>query len=353
VNRLLPLAFALALALSGPAPAADDEADPDAVPALGRPEGVPFSGASGRFKFEVAVEPAELREEEPLTLYLTVLIDPQVRVRQPPQRLDLAEVDGFRGRFLFAAPGDKDTRELKSDDKLRGWQFVYHLASDPKAVPPPREVPSVPFAYYDPEIRAAQERLRFQVIYSDPVPLTVRPRAVLDVPLSGPAFAFRAAPPAAVLTPDRSGLPSGWAVGAALLAPPLLCLAWLAAWRRLRPDSARLAQARRSRAARDALRALSAARRQPPPRQAELSAAALAAYLAERFGLAAREPTPDEAAAFLARAGCEPALAEAARDFFRACDAGRFGRAAAAGLAERGEALILTAEGRPCSPSPS
>jgi hypothetical protein len=318
------------------------------VPALGRPEGVPFSGASGRFKVEWYVEPPELRGEEPLTLTLLVIADPAVRVRQPPQRLDLAEIDGFRGRFLFAQPAAADTTQREGV-----WKFVYHAAADPKAPEPPREVPSVPFAYYDPEIVTARERLRFQVIYTDPVPLTVRPRQVLDVPLAGPDSAFRAAPAAAVLARDGDASPSWWVVVLALLTPPLLCLAWFAAWRRLRPDSARLAQARRSRVARDALRALAAARRQPPRRQAELAAAALVAYLAERFGLAVREPTPDETAAFLARAGCAAELSEAARDFFRACDAVRFGRAGGGGLAERGEALVLSAEGNLCPPSSS
>jgi hypothetical protein len=331
------------------APASADEAvDLDAIPATGRPEGVPFSGASGRFKVEVAVDPPEWRGEEPLTLTLTVIADDPGRVRLPPQRLDLAQLDGFRGRFLVADPGEH-TREPR---KGKVWQFLYYLRPDPQADPPPHEVPSVPFAYYDPEIPSARPRLRFQVIYTDPVPLASRPvvRPLDVVPLVGPDFAFRTAPAAAVLARDADDGPPVWAVVLALLAPPLLGLAWFVAWRRLYPDAVHLAELRRRRAVRAALRALAVAARQPPVPQAAATAAAVVGFLSERFSVSACEPTPDEIAALLTRAGCAPELSETARDLFRACDAVRFGHAAAGDLIPRAEALILALEERACPP---
>src|SRR5262249_33518962 len=153
--------------------------------------------------------------------------------------------------------------------------------------------------FYDPEV-AFPER-RFQIDYSDPIPLTVRPRRVFKAeppPLpesvyeltTGPGLFARQGPPR---------LPEVWTVVVVLLGAPLLGLGWYKLWQRLYPDAVLLARQRRSRAAQLALAALKRGRRLPATDRATLAATTTTRYLCERLGLPMAEPTPDEAAEHL------------------------------------------------------
>ena len=174
--------------------------------------------------------------------------------------------------------------------------------------------------------------------------------------MPGPPFLFAIADGARSCDiGPRGRRPASWPA-VLLLAPPLLCGAWYLCWRRLYPDAARVARQRRSLAARRALRRLRGARRLPSVQQAARSAAVAADYLRARFDAPAEEPTPDEAAACLGRAGCSSALAEQAAAFFRACDAARFapdGPAVRADLTAEAAAFILAVEAETWPPSRS
>lgn len=333
-----PLAFALCL-LALPAGLRADEADD--IPTVGRPADLPFSEASGDFRVSAHAEPRTVEAQRPLTV--TLRVRAVAPVRRPPRRIDLRELPAFAGRFRFGEVGGE--RRPDADT----WEFVYQIL-------PMRDdvgaVPGIPFAFYNPDIGYPHKG--FQVAYTDPIPLTVRPPEIYGSPLSVPPFASAAGDGPDVWQARPQGSAPGPAVSAAALAaPPLLCLAWFVWWRRAYPDAARLARRRRSLAARRALQALRTADRVSGAARAERVAAATAEYLRVRFDAPAAEPTPDEAAACLARAGCAPDLGRRAAEVFRACDAARFGPdrgGAAADAAEAAARFILAAEEETWSP---
>jgi hypothetical protein len=93
----------------------------------------------------------------------------------------------------------------------------------------------------------------------------------------------------------------------------------------LYPDAAGLAGQRRSRAARRALQALQGANRLPPDEQAARVAAVVADYLRRRCDATAEEMSPSEAANCLEHVGCSSDLTKKGVEFFKDCDAARFG----------------------------
>jgi hypothetical protein len=318
---------------------------PDDIPVVGRPVDLPFSEASGWFEVQVRAEPTELQAETPLTFTLTVrAVRP---VRRPPERLDLRQLPSFADQFYIEDPGEEAARP---DD--RTWEFVYGLKPRRTDV---REIPSLPFVYFNPYLLTASKG--YQVLYTDPIPLHVLPHETVQVPVQGPESAFALVTGLAVLerqtkwTPPRLGT-----IAMLVLAPPLGCIAWYLLWRRLYPDAARLANQRRSRAARRALNALHAARRLDATSHAEKTAAIVAGYLQQRLDLAIAEPTPREVALLFAQHGFSSALTERAAGFFETCDRARFQPVGAekgvspSELHDAAVQLILAVEGeRPAS----
>jgi hypothetical protein len=326
------------------------------IPTVGRPADLPFSGGSGDFRVRAEATPTTLEAQHPLTLTLHVTAIGEVR--QAPHRIDLRALPSFKSRFDF--PEWNAGAERQPDQ--RTWEFVYRLQPKREDV---ATVPGIPFVFYNPEIQ--YPRKGFQVAYTDPISLTVTPHQHYVGPLVIPPFASVAAGPQ-ILEDGRSWLqPGPAAVASVLVAPPLACVAWFLCWRRFYPDAARRAQQRRSAAARRALQDLRGAGRLPAGLRAERVAAVTAEYLRSRFDAPAVEPTPDEAAASLTRAGCSPGLADQAAAFFRDCDATRFAPAApvlphAGGerrergspdLAEAAARFILAVEAETWSPSRS
>jgi hypothetical protein len=312
---LNPARLALLLYLSPFIPsglrAADAEAD---IPTVGRPADLPFSGASGQFRVSASAAPAVVEAQSPLTFVLRVeAISP---VRQPPRRIDLREVPAFAGRFDFLEADNNGERRPNQQT----WEFVYRIQPKRDDV---TEAPGVPFVFFNPEIQ--YPRKGFQVAYTDPIPLTVRPHEVFPVPMDAPDNLFSLATGAGLLAPQHPWTaPGPWVMALLLLAPPSLCAAWYFAWRRVYPDAAGLARRRHSLAARKALQALRGSGRLPPSQQAARIAEVAADYLHGRCDAAAVEISPDEAADCLTRVGCSPALAERAAAFFSDCDAARF-----------------------------
>jgi hypothetical protein len=332
----------LLLTLVPAVPAADNEAeppsDPDEPPLVGRPDDLPFSGACGHFRVRAQATPRTVRARETVTFTLTVeAVRP---VKRPPRRLDLSQVEGFAERFFIEGGEGDDERHPDAGT----WEFVYRLRPRDEQV---KAVPGVPFLYFDPELPRLnrQPDVRFQVPWTDPIPLEVRERENFPVPLAGPDVLFRMDPAAALLAQQEPWTPPGVGVLLLLLfGPPLLCGGGYLVWRRLRPDAAREARQRRSRLVRTILDALHAAVAKPPREQAEASAQALTGYLRQRLELTSAEPTPDEVVRQLRRAGVSRPLARRAGDFCRACDAARFGGTGGAGLAAEAAALVQAVE---------
>jgi hypothetical protein len=291
----------------------DEGSDPDEIPLVGRPADLPFSEASGNFRASVRAEPTAVEAEEPVLLTLTVkAVGP---VKKPPQRLDLGQVRAFAERFHIEGPADADAHP-----DPRTWEFVYRLRPRRADV---SEIPGVPFVWFNPEIQPASKG--FQMVFTDPVPLEVRPRAAFQTPLTGPETLFQLGTGSSLFARQTPWSPPGpIGAGLLLLTPPALCWAWYAWWRRRYPDTARLSRQRRSRAARAALCLLERAEHLAPAEQAQQAAEAVAGYLQQRLDLPVADPTPAETARHLLRLGCSLDLTEQAERFFRTCDAVRF-----------------------------
>jgi hypothetical protein len=320
---VLALAVALGPCLAGEP---EERSDPDEVPLVGRPSDLPFSEASGTFRVDVQAEPTTVEAEEPVLFTLTVkAVGP---VKKPPKRLDLRQLPAFAERFHV-----EDAAGTHPDPQT--WEFAYRLRPRHVEV---SDIPAVPFVYFNPAIQPASKG--FQVVFTDPVPLKVRPREAFQTPLAVPENLFQLGTGRALLARQTPWSPPGL-LGAAFLlaAPPILCWVWFVWWRRRYPDSARVSRQRRSRAAREALRLLEQAGRQTPAEQAELAAAAVAGYLQQRLDLPVAEPTPAETAGHLLKVGCSLDLTAQAEEFFRACDAVRFRPAAG----PNGTELVQTA----------
>jgi hypothetical protein len=284
------------------------------IPTVGRPADLPFSEASGNFRVSASAEPIVVEAQSPLTFVLRV--EALAPVRQPPRRIDLRELPAFAERFDFLEADNNGERRPNPQT----WEFVYRVQPKRDDV---SAVPGVPFVFFNPEIQ--YPRKGFQVAYTDPIPLTVRPHEVYPVPLDAPDNLLRLATGAGLLAHQQPWAPPGpWVMAFLLLAPPSLCAAWYFAWRRLYPDAAGLARQRRSLAARRALQALRGSGRLPSGQQAARVAAVVADYLRGRCDAMAVELSPAEAADCLERVGCSPALAKRAVAFFRHCDVARF-----------------------------
>ncbi len=237
-------------------------------------------------------------------------------IHQPPRRIDLREVPAFAERFDFLE-GDANGERRPNPQT---WEFVYRIQPKRDDV---TAVPDVPFVFYNPEIQ--YPRKGFQVAYTDPIPLTVKPHEIYAVPLDAPDNLLRLATGPGLLARQQPWAPPGsWVVALLLLTPPSLCAAWYFVWRRLYPDAAGLARQRRSLAARRALQALRGSGRLPLDQQAARIAAVTADYLRGRCDATAVELSPAEAAVCLARFGCSAALAKRGAELFRDCDAARF-----------------------------
>jgi hypothetical protein len=318
--------------------------DADDIPVVGRPSDLPFSEASGRFEVSTRATPTTVEEESPLTFTITVRATRDTR--RPPQRLDLRQLPVFEEQFHV-----EDVNEEANRPDDRTWEFVYRLKPRRLDV---SEIPGLPFVYFDPYLLTASKG--FQVVYTDAIPLRVLPRESVQVPVSAPDSAFVLDTSSDLLDRQTVWTPPGLAMSLVLLlTPPIVCAGWYLCWRRMYPDVARLARQRRSRAAREALRLLEAARRLDAESCADRAAALVADYLRERLELAIAEPTPREIALLFEQRNGSPGLTEQAVRFFEACDGVRFRPATleASDLPELATKFILAVEEETCPAEPS
>jgi len=182
-------------------------------------------------------------------------------------------------------------------------------------------LPTLAFHYYNP---AAATGKQFPLTTAKEVRITVAaPRQKAEpaaIPLTEPEWLMSYAPRPVSLS--RSMIAAEWVWLALALAGPIAALAWYFAWRRIYPDAARLAQMRRTRAARRANNLIRRAHRAPDPPTAV--AAAVLGYLRARFPLPPAAVTPGEIGSELGEVGLPRADCLAVEDFFRATDAARF-----------------------------
>jgi hypothetical protein len=297
------------IALTCTATAADDE-----PPIVGQPDH--FNGAVGRFQIAATVDRIKLQAEDPLVYSLHVTAEG--RVKQPPQRPNLAEFAGFAPSFYIEDFGPAAGKKV--DDHT--WEFSYRLKPKNTDV---KAVPGFPFVFFRPGF--LPPRLGYMTLYVRSIPIAVIPREAVSsaMPLTAPDEAFLLADAGVLRIEAGARLPGSGVLLLMALVPPAGCLVWCLVWRRLYPDVARTARRRRSRAAQEALRALGDMGREEDSRKrARRAAEALAGYLRQRLDLAVQEPTPAEAEGHLRRQGISAKLAGQTAELLRTCAAVQF-----------------------------
>jgi hypothetical protein len=357
----LVLLVGLAPALAGPPV---HVAEPVEVPAAHQP--LRFTGAVGeRFRVQMTV-PREIPPERPFPL--TVRVEAVGRWWHPPNRPDLRDMPSFARRFEISLPPPGTKRSPKRRTRVVPWRdgpdrefpeegvwefdYLLKLKSGAEA-----RVPPLPLAYYTPDPNPDLPG-HFPTAFGREAPLTIRnptpTETARNAPIETPERFWRVVEGPTVLSGAGPALPSApWLVVCFLL-PPVAAVGGCLAWRRLAPDGARAARKRQSRAARQALRALETLGTGIDAAAAGRVAGVVAGYLHDRVGLPNRAPTPVEVAVQLRRVGGNADLAGKAAEFFRACDAVRYGPPTTDGrddLSAAARRLIETLEGEAWLPA--
>lgn len=305
------------------------------LPAEGQPAG--FSGAVGRFNFDMQVKPTEVSAGDPITLTMQIVGDGNVENVSAPE---IAAGDHFK--VYEPKLVSKDITDGQAAGRKVFEQVVIPRSADAK------DLPALTFTYFDPDQAA------YQSITRGPFPLTVRPSSGTQ------AKVLQAAPEESARTvllgtdivylkpaPARWRHPSErlWYVQPAfvvLQTVPLIGLAVLFLTTRRREVLARdIARARRERAPRAARSALkkaeSAAARGEQRAFFEALWEALASYFGDRLNLAAGEIAFDTVMSTPLVRALDPESFEKLRDLFLRCEAERFGSGGAATPGDRTE----------------
>ncbi len=278
-------------------------------------------------KWEVPRPTVEVGRDLTVTLVITKATNP-TEIEKP----DLKKLPAFDN---FTVTNVADPLR-KADDKV--VRFGYKLRPRNRSVD---QIPAIKFHYFNPA--AAPGKQQFPATYAESVSITVtEPPAKPPVAMTEADHLFHTAPGPAVLSGPFE--PCWWAWGAAGLFGPLVAFGWYLVWLRVYPDARRLAQMRRSRAARRALDAIRRAGRTPDPPAA--IAGAVLGYLRTRFPVPESAVTPPEIVAALAESQVPADVAEQTADVFRTCDRARFAPAGegADSLAGAAESAITRLE---------
>ena len=291
-----------------------------APPTEGRP--ALYNGAIGRYAMRVDAKPTRVEQGQPITLTVVINGAPLENMPGP----DLASQADLASRFDFT------TEEMVGD--VEGSAKVFHRAIFPKQVGE-QTVPPLRWAYFDPREE------RYVSVSSDPVVIIVDPPT--NVPSASLSLIEQPAP--TDQTTDLTVLTGGISPNAldarvvlatrdASLSRPWLVtlavapMAWLVITltsrrrTRLRTD---VNFARRKRARRRAHAAIhrSLGRSETVERLHGI-AAALTAYLSDRFVLNSATLTPEEVRSTLTDSGLSESTASEIAAFLDACDTARY-----------------------------
>jgi hypothetical protein len=280
------------------------------IPKVGQPTSGFYNARGNSVRVEWKLDRLTVSEDEELTATLVVS-----GVANPEQiiRPDLGKLRPFESRFVIA--GDPTPPPIIGAKDVR---FIYHLRPRNRSVD---RLPTLAFHYFNPAAAAGKQ---FPLTTAKEVRITVtapRQKAELPaIPLAEPDWLIHYAPRPVSLS--RSAIAVEWAWLAVALAGPIAALAWYFAWRRIYPDAARLAQMRRTRAARRANDLIRKSHRAPDPLTA--IASAVLGYLRARFPLPPAAVTPSEIGVALAELGLSKPECDDVIEFFRVSDSARF-----------------------------
>ncbi len=305
----------------------------DEAPLTNRPEENFYHAQGSSVKVAWQVSPTTVTEggELTATLVITGATNPK-RIVRP----DLKKLAEFQSRFIIT-----DTADPKPDPGAKEVRFSYQLQPQRRSV---NQVPALLFYFYNPSAAVGKKQFPSTTAASVPITVTEAPKAAPPpIPLHEPDYLFAIATGPSVLERPTSftGVWPWLAVG---LGGPVLALAWFVAWRRVYPNTMRLASKRRSRAARRAIDIVRRANRANDP--PAVIAAAVLDYLRMRYPLPPGAATPGEIAAALRNLNVPDDECALAGELFRSCDAARFAPAGdrEASLAADAEAVVARLE---------
>ncbi|MGE3805494.1 MAG: hypothetical protein AB7K24_12535 [Gemmataceae bacterium] len=314
-------------------------------PLLGQPDD--YSGAVGQFQIDSRASPTKLQAEDPLEF--VVRIGSTGKAGRGPRRPDLRKLESFRNRFHIEDLGGKIIENAAGQI----WEYRYQLKPLNDEV---TEIPALKLVFYKPG--SVPRSKGYRTTYATPIALEVRPRPrALIVDQDGkavrpPESFFEVVAGEDVLRrQSRAAFPDGRLVALFLAVPPTFFMFCYLVWRIRNPDRAGQARRRKSRAARQALKALAAVRGGQPHEQARATARVLGNYLCQRLDFPLSDPTPREAGDLLQHALPSTAIAQRVREFYGACDAARFGPEGGPGpqeLAASAAGIITAIENEPC-----
>lgn len=274
------------------------------LPEEGRP--VDFSGAVGQWNLEVTAKPTEVAVGDPITLTIKVSGIGNIDLVPTPKLSGLEEFKTY----------DPTTKTTKNELNTTGERVIQQVLVPRSTVT--KQLPEVRLTYFDPVAKAYKSAVQ------PAIPLTVKAGSDRQTTIVSGGMRLRPEEKLGQdivylkgdLGPVQSRPFCGTALFWALNLAPALALLGGFGWKR-RADKLRgnVAYARRSRAARNARKLLSAAT------GCEQVQHALQAYLGDRLNIPASGIT--------ASVADERQLPVAVREIFEACDAARFAGASA------------------------
>ncbi len=291
-------------------------------PLEGRPPS--FSGAVGQFHFGVTAKPREVAVGDPITL--TLAIDDRstpatdlALLKPPALDTDTTLTEEFR------VAGDPPAGLV--DNRRKTFTQTVRARNAEVAA-----VPAIPFSYFDPQTRT------YVTVSSEPISLRVRPAAMVsDTQIVGGNGA--PAQPMTELQEVAGGILANYTGADLLLSSQAFAFTWghglvlafgplafgvVAAGRhRARRAQRDDGHARRRRARREALRRLAEASERPDD-EANLAAAAVSEYVADRCNLPAGALTTAEVIERLAGAAVAPEVLKDVEALLADCEQHRY-----------------------------
>lgn len=258
-----------------------------------------WSGAVGRFEFDVTASPTSVVVGEPITLRMRI-----TDLSHPPADLDLLQSPQLdKDAALtsqFRVPEERPGGIV--DGKTKTFtQTIRPTSGDITTIPP------IPFVYFDPTIES------YESAYSRPITIEVESSRTVSTPDLGVAAPSPSSTAPAVtavtggllanytnptLLLARSSQPVEWWLMLVFIGPPVLYLGLTAVQRRMQRDHGNPNRVRARKAGVTLLRRLTEAGESP-----ESVAAALRNFVADRLGLPQAGLTRVEAVASLRDAG--------------------------------------------------
>jgi hypothetical protein len=284
------------------------------LPAEGKPDG--FSGAVGKFDFQVSAKPLEAHPGDPITLSMAISGDGNFdRVMSPP----LPANGLFR---LFGEPVRK-----QADNAIRFEQVISPRSADVT------EIPSVAFSFFD------TQSGQYRTVRSAPIPITVSAASNSTAQVFAAKESIVLPPPETPFATEsdlqriegqvkslwQNVRPWLWTAPAAVILAGIFFMG-RNFYRNRQNDTVRARRQKAPKAARKALHAAEQARKHGNTKAFyDALWNALADYFGHRLNLPPGDVTSSTVLSSLSRAGLDPEHVNTLRTVFEQVEASRYG----------------------------